>query len=340
MLPALIYCSVCGAGNTAQASFCFSCGKKLLTGTPSSSTKKVSTHETGSLAPQHLLHQRYIIMQLLGEGGMGAVYKAQDTYFGHRRVAIKEMGLSHLSPHEVAEATERFNFEAQVLAGLQHPNLPGVHDFFMENGRWYLVMDYIRGVTLEDYIATADKHILPALDVVEIGIQLAKVLGYLHTRPKPVIFRDLKPLNVMITSEKHVYLIDFGIARHFKRGKAKDTLIYGSVGYAAPEQFGKEQTTPRADVYSLGVLLHQMLSGVDPQTNEPLFNFKPLRYYDPTLPETLTTLVSYMVDVNVHQRPGTMVGVKRELERIQTQLREARIPGRQIGRLRRFRFPV
>jgi len=327
MPAASIYCSACGAGSASQATFCFNCGQKLQSGTPPpheplnevaspDETQVQPAHPTGSLPPHQLLHQRYIIVQLLGQGGMGAVYKARDTQFGGRRVAIKEMSLSNFTAQEATESAERFKQEAHILAGLTHPNLPSVHDYFEEHGRWYLVMDFIKGETLDSYCEKAKDRVLPMSEVIEIGIQLAKVLGYLHTRPTPIIFRDLKPLNVMITAEKHIYLIDFGIARLFKRGKAKDTLIYGSVGYAAPEQFGKAQTNPRSDIYSLGVILHQLLSGQDPQENEPIFHFQSLQSYNPAFPAELTTLISYMVHIDQRLRPGSMVGVKRELERI------------------------
>src|SRR5439155_22783292 len=149
------------------------------------------------------------------------------------------------------------------------------YEYFGEDGRWYLVMDFIEGSTLEDRINKAKGHVLPNAKVVDIGLQLAKVLGYLHTRPKPIIFRDLKPLNIMLTPDGNVYLIDFGIARHFKPGQAKDTIAYGSPGYAAPEQYGKTQSTPRADIFCLGVTLHQLLTGSDP--SDTPFQFAPLQ---------------------------------------------------------------
>src|SRR5437763_5963833 len=112
----------------------------------------------------------------------------------------------------------------------------------------------------------------------EIGLLLCSVLEYLHTRQPPVIFRDLKPANVMLTTSGRVDLIDFGIARHFKPGRAKDTMPFGSPGYAAPEQYGKAQTTPRTDIYSLGVILHQLLTGDDPSLTP--FCFAPLQFED------------------------------------------------------------
>jgi serine/threonine protein kinase len=324
MPPEVIYCSACGAASQPEATFCFHCGQKLLIGTrptPVTPAPEAPDHLTGLLEPHHMLNQRYRIVELVGKGGMGAVYKARDIKFG-RKVAVKEMSQNNLSAQETEEAAERFRQEANLLARLTHPNLPSVYDYFEESGRWYLVMDFIKGETLEEYIARSTNNILPLVEVIDIGIQLTRVLGYLHTRPTPIIFRDLKPLNIMITSDKHVYLIDFGVARLFKRGKAKDTLALGSVGYAAPEQFGKAQTTPRSDIYSLGVILHQLLTGSDPQNNDPLFHFQPLGFYNPALPKELAELLAYTLDVDSRMRPGSMVGVRRELERIRIRLRQ------------------
>ncbi len=322
MASDVIYCSVCGAASQIKATFCFHCGQKLIIGTPPTplaSPKQGSP--TGCLKPQHILYHRYRILEMVGQGGMGAVYKARDLKFG-RKVAIKEMSQHNLNTQEIDETTERFRQEANMLARLTHPNLPSVYDYFEEGGRWYLAMDFIKGETVEDYAAKASDRVLPTLEVIDIGIQLTYVLGYLHTRPTPIIFRDLKPLNIMITIEKHVYLIDFGVARLFKRGQAKDTLAFGSVGYAAPEQYGKAQTTPRSDIYSLGVILHQLLTGSDPQDNKPLFHFQPLAFYNSALPNELTELVAFMLEVDSRMRPGSMVGVRRELERIRVRLRQ------------------
>src|SRR5438876_12084422 len=115
-----------------------------------------------------------------------------------------------------------------------HPNLPRIYDSFTEDNRWYLVMDFIDGQTLDDYLEQVNGGKLSIEEVLEIGIQLCSVLDYLHTRHPPIIFRDLKPTNIMHTVRGQLYLIDFGIARHFKPGQAKDTIALGSPGYAAP----------------------------------------------------------------------------------------------------------
>src|SRR5581483_3670162 len=131
----------------------------------------------------------------------------------------KEMSQSGLSPKELADAVEAFKHEAQMLASLQHPNLPRIYDHFSDRGRWYFVMDFIEGETLESYLLRQPDHRLSLLETLAIGLQLCAVLDYLHTRRPPVIFRDLKPANILSAPPNHLYLIDFGIARHFKPGQ-------------------------------------------------------------------------------------------------------------------------
>ena len=247
---------------------------------------------------------------------MGVVYKAEDRLFQNRPVAVKEMNQHGLSPRELIEAIESFEREAYLLVDLSHPSLPKIHDHFEEGGRWYLVMDFIEGENLEKYLEKAPGGRLPLKETLKIGMKLSHVLHYLHSHRPPIIFRDLKPTNVMRTPTGEIYLIDFGIARLFKAGQAQDTVSYGSVGYAAPEQFGK-LTTPQSDIYSLGALLHQLLSGYDPGTNTPNpFTFPPLS----RVPAKLEGLVGQMVEMNATNRPGSMAAVYQELQGIEAQL--------------------
>ena len=249
------------------------------------------------LGLQRLLRQRYRLLRQIGVGGFGAVYQAEDRQLGHRLVAVKEMSARGLSPEEAREATDGFRQEALLLARLSHPNLPRIYEQFEEDGRWYLVMDFIEGQTLDYYLAQRGGS-LPVKEALQLALQMTGVLGYLHTRQPPIVFRDLKPSNVMRTPAGDVFLIDFGIARLFKPGQAKDTIAFGSPGYAAPEQYGKAQTTPRSDVFSLGALLHQLLTGVDP--SDTPFRFAPLTM---PRPAGLSTLIERMVDIAVEKAP-------------------------------------
>ena len=273
-ISAPFFCDHCGAANRPQAQFCWMCGQSVHASsgassvTPATATRAtVSTTLTGLLTPQSLLRQRYTVVGQVGRGGFGAVYKALDTQLNNRMVAIKEMSQSTLSTQEFTAATTSFRNEAMLLASLTHPHLPRIYEQFSELGRSYLVMDFIDGETLEETLQSLQHPVgaprLPVDDVLNFALQLCSVLDYLHTRQPPIIFRDLKPANIMITAGKHIYLIDFGIARLFKPGQQKDTTALGSYGYAPPEQYGKSQTTERADIYSLGATLHQLLSGDD-----------------------------------------------------------------------------
>src|SRR2546421_5415189 len=254
MMPSTLTYNNCGAANQPQAAYCRSCGSSLQ------AVKPTMYHSaTGRLLANVTLKQRYRIIAPVGKGGMGAVYKAEDTLLGNRQVALKEMSQSGLSPQEQKEAADAFRQEALMLARLQHPNLPNIFDHFEENGRWYLAMSFIEGETLEEYLGHAHGGKLPVEEVLQMGTQLCSVLGYLHNRQPAIIFRDLKPANIMRTPDGHIYLIDFGIARHFKPGQAKDTAYFGSIGYAPREQFGRAQTTSRSDIYSLGAALHQLI---------------------------------------------------------------------------------
>jgi serine/threonine protein kinase len=312
MFSPTLFCDTCGAANRAQANFCASCGRRMYAVTGGS----ISNTLTGLLAPRNLLNRRYRIVGQAGKGGFGAVYKAEDLAFGGRSVAVKEMSQSGLSAAELAEATRAFKHEALLLAGLKHPNLPSIYDQFTENGRWYLVMDFIEGETLETVLerkaAASGQGSLPVERALNIAIQLCSVLDYLHTRQPPIIFRDLKPANVMLTANDHIYLIDFGIARHFKPGQAKDTAALGSTGYAAPEQYGKAQTTVQTDLYGLGATLHQMLTGDDPSDSP--FHFAPLHGY-PEVPQ-LATLLKQLVEISASKRPASAALVRQQLQEI------------------------
>ncbi|HCI81151.1 MAG TPA: hypothetical protein DHW02_15850, partial [Ktedonobacter sp.] len=167
-------------------------------------------------------------------------------------------------PNSGGEHTDRFLREALFLARLRHPALPMLYDYFLEGGSWYLVMDYIPGPTLTDYLRQQGS--LPPLEALNYAMQLCDVFDYLHKQSPPIIFRDLKPSNIILTPTGTLMMVDFGIARYFKPGQGNDTTDFGSPGYASPEQYQTEgQTDARSDLFSLGVLLHEMVSGERPK---------------------------------------------------------------------------
>jgi serine/threonine protein kinase len=266
-----------------------------------------------------LLNQRYRLISKIGEGGFSTVYKAEDSNLGNALRAVKEMYVQSRDAQEVQQAEASFQQEACLLATLRHPNLPHVYDHFEQSNRSYLVMEFIEGQTLEDYLAKIPGEKLPLQEVLEIGVQLCTVLDYLHTHQPPIIFRDLKPANVMRTPDGHLYLIDFGIARLFKPGKKKDTIAMGSPGFAAPEQHGKGQTTARADIYSLGATLHYLLSGRDP--SEKPFQFPPLdlTQHAPAGP-AIAKLIGRMLELDEQKRPPSVRAIRKDLQHIAQQL--------------------
>ena len=277
-------CPQCGRINPSGARFCNGCGAVLSLIGPQSRPIPPPTYpptvaSTGTLSLQSVLSGRYVILRCVGKGGMGAVYQAADIRIPGKTWAIKEMSDAAITnPLEKQEAIAAFRQEALMLARLDHSNLPKVTDHFAEGGKQYLVMDFIEGETLAGRLEQEDGGPLPVDEVLDWARQLCDVLEYLHSQSPPIVFRDLKPANVMVTPEGTVKLIDFGIARLFKPGKAADTAFFGTAGYAPKEQYGEGQTDARSDICALGATLHYLLTGIDP-VDHP-FDFEDIRRSD------------------------------------------------------------
>ena len=312
---ASLACTTCRVFNTPGSSLCVNCHRPLLL--------------SAYLVSQTLFQDQYCIIDKLGAGGFGSVYKARDTRRANALVAIKEFRLSGLTPQELVEATNAFHREGDLLSQLTHPNLPCLYEQICRLEQWYLVMDFLEGETLENYQNKAPNKRLLLSEVFTIGLQLCDVLEYLHTHQPPIVFRDLKPANIIRAPEGKLYVIDFGIARFFKPGQVKDTMALGSLGYAAPEQYGRAQTTPRADIYSLGAILHQLLTGKDP--SEAPLRFTPLRgkhassRSDPggltssmvdVMMDRLGILINSMLDLDINKRPASVTLIKQELHHL------------------------
>ncbi len=326
MMRPNVFCTRCGTANHAQSAFCYACGLPLHNVAPPSTTPPASSSgaalyrsTSGQLTSGYLLKRRYRIVARLGNGGFGAVYKAEDGQAGNRLVAVKEMNRGGLTPLEIAGAAEAFKREALLLAKLRHPSLPGIHDHFTEAGRWYLVMDYIEGETLEARFDRLGR--LRVEEVLSIGMQLCEALNYLHNCQPPVIFRDLKPANIIVSPQGRIYLIDFGLARLFDPVQSTHSSPVGSPGYAAPEQYESPQTTARADIYSLGATLHQLLTGAYPPLRP--FEFAPIRFPPMSPLAGLGNLIMSMLEMNPQRRPENMQLVARELQRIDERMKEA-----------------
>jgi serine/threonine-protein kinase len=223
----------------------------------------------------HILHDRFRIIRLLGKGGMGAVYYAHDPVL-NRYVAIKQLQAAlPADDHAAAQLRKQFLREAQVLAALHHPNLPRVTDYFIEDDRHYLIMDYIEGQALLDMLI-ANQRGFPEDLVLEWADQLLSALEYIHANN--VIHRDVKPANIRRTTEGRIFLVDFGLVKPYNLNDPRTMTMFHGIGtpeYAPPEQYDPSMhTDQRSDIYALGATLYHLLTGQAPvsvtrRTTEP-----------------------------------------------------------------------
>jgi serine/threonine protein kinase len=247
--------------------------------------------------PGLILLSRYQIVRLLGEGGQKIVYLARDGRLGDRLCVVAEMIDRFGNDHQKRlDAVQAFKREAAILATLSNQHIPTIFDSVSDANHHYLIMEYVEGETLE--LKLEQSHQLSCKEVIAIGLQVADTLNYLHSRQPPVIYRDLKPSNLIINPAGQVRLVDFGIARHFL-SKSTATMV-GTQGYAAPEQY-KGKADPRSDLYALAATLHHALTGRDPTQDLP-FSFPPLRDLCPTAPIALAELIDSALKNNVEQR--------------------------------------
>ncbi len=248
-----------------------------------------------------ILENRYKIERVLGIGGMGAVYLARDTRFSVTKyVAVKEI-VAHVRDDALRKTlVTNFEREANILATLNHAAIPKIHDFFTVGNRSYLVMQYIQGQNLENILEATD-DLLPVQQIVIWGIELCDVMHYLHShKPEPIVFRDMKPANIMVNPDNHVILVDFGIAKEFEAGQ-KGTMI-GTEGYSPPEQY-RGEATPQVDIYALGATMHHLLTGIDPRDEAPFtFSERPIRQLNPEVPVELENIVDSALQYSAPDR--------------------------------------
>lgn len=262
-----------------------------------------------TLELRSLLHNRYRIEQIIAQGGMGAIYRATDESLGVD-VAVKE------NLFTTEDSTRQFRREATILAGLRHSNLPRVTDHFVvpDQGQ-YLVMDYIEGEDLRQTITRDGK--LPETDVVFIGSVICDALSYLHSRPSPIIHRDIKPGNIKVTPTKQIYLVDFGLAKESQAGQA--TTIGAQAltpGYAPPEQYG-QGTNSISDIYSLAATLYAALTGQIPEDGLARAmgsaTLTPIRKYNPAVSERVAAVIEKAMSVDISQRYQSAENFKQAL---------------------------
>jgi len=288
----------------------------------SSSHTPVSGDNDGGLrrlpAGTMLSAGRYKIEKSVAAGGMGAVYRAVDTRFDDEPCAVKEMLDNFHSDVDRSQAVDWFKREAKLLLKLNHPCIPHVRDFFVEGGKHYLVMDFIEGRTLAEVFAKEGN--VPGLNGAH-GVseararswaqQICNVLGYLHRQDPPIIFRDLKPSNIMVTHRDEVKLIDFGIARTFQ--SQRQSTIIMTIGYAAPEQL-HGMPEPRSDIYALGATLHRILTYHDAANNKPgIFSFPPVRSLRPDISLAFEQVIMKALAPNIEHRWSSAAEMERAI---------------------------
>ncbi|HLF27017.1 MAG TPA: serine/threonine-protein kinase [Anaerolineae bacterium] len=266
----------------------------------------------GSLAPGRVLQERYEIRGVLGMGGFSAVYQARDLRFPNvaKLCAIKEMVNHAPDPQLRAVALQNFEREANILATLNHPAVPKVYDYFSEDNRAYLVMEFIDGRDLEAVISEG-AGFLPQDQILAWALQLCDVLSFLHGHSPPIIFRDMKPSNIMLDKHGQIRLIDFGIAKNFQPGQ-KGTMI-GTEGYSPPEQY-RGIADQRTDLYALGATLHHLLSRQNPQVEPPFsFHERPIPATNPGVDPEFAQIVMRALEYEPDRRYAAAEEMKRAL---------------------------
>ena len=255
-----------------------------------------------------LIDGKYKILSIIGQGGMSTVYLAINER-ANKPWAIKEVRKNGVSNYEVVK--QSLVMETDMLKQLSHPNLPSIVDVIDTDECFLIVMDYIEGNTLlrtlEEYGAQ------PQDKVIRWAKELCDVLSYLHTRKSPIIYRDLKPANIMLKPDGSITLIDFGTARTYKKDRLEDTTCLGTRGYAAPEQFGgRGQTDERTDIYNLGATLYHLVTGHNP--GEPPYEMYPIRQWNPTLSAGLEQIILKCTQLNPVDRYQSSAQVMYDLD--------------------------
>lgn len=246
---------------------------------------------------------KYKILNVVGKGGMSVVYLAMNER-ANKQWAIKEVRKDGMQSFEVVK--QNLVAETDLLKKLNHPHLPSIIDVIDCDDTFLIVMDYIEGNPLSKALETSGAQNQD--DVIEWAKQLCDVLGYLHSRKPPIIYRDMKPSNVMLKPDGNVMLIDFGTAREFKYSSVADTTCLGTQGYAAPEQFGGHgQTDARTDIYCLGATMYHLVTGHNPAT--PPYEMYPIRQWNPMLSSGLEEIILKCTQRNPEDRYQSCAGL-------------------------------
>lgn len=264
--------------------------------------------EGGMLKVGDLIDGKYKILNEIGRGGMSTVYLAINEK-ANKPWAVKEVRKNGISNRELVK--QSLMVEINLLKKLKHKGLPSIVDIIDQQDNYLIVMDYIEGITLENIMQ--EEGVQPQEKVVDWAIQLCDVLQYLHTRKPAIIYRDMKPSNIMLRSDGSVVLIDFGTAREFKERHVEDTTCLGTQGYAAPEQFGgMGQTDERTDIYSLGATMYRLVTGHNP--SEPPYEMYPITHWNPGLSTGLEGIIAKCTSKDPKSRYQSVQEVRYALE--------------------------
>lgn len=276
--------------------------------------KQVTLQQEGTLPPKTILQERYEVLGLQAVGGMGAIYRARDLRFRavEKIIAVKEMANNAPDPRLRRISVQNFEREANILASLSHPAIPKIFDFFSEGTRSYLIMEFIEGHSLEEIVEERRQPFSPE-ECVSWALQACDVLAYLHSHTPPVIFRDMKPGNLMLKTDGRIMVIDFGIAKVFEHGQ-RGTMI-GTEGYSPPEQY-RGVAEPRGDLYAVGATLHHLLSGRDPRLEPPFtFHERPIRLFNPDVSPELESAIMKSLAYDIQERYSSAAEMAQALSR-------------------------
>lgn len=255
-----------------------------------------------------LIDGKYKVIAKVGRGGMSTVWLAMNIKT-NKNWAIKEVRQTGKNGSEIVN--QNLTTEIGILKKLQHENLPQIIDIFEKNNTFLIIMDYVEGRTLKAIVD--ERGAQPQEDVVNWAIQLCSVLDYLHTRKPAIIYRDLKPGNIMLRPDGRIVLIDFGTAREYKTGQEEDTISLGTKGYAAPEQYGGDgQTDARTDIYNLGATIYHLVTGKNP--TKPPYEIRPIREWNPSLSTGLEKIILKCIANNPNERYQTAKELQFALE--------------------------
>ena len=249
---------------------------------------------------------KYEVLREIGRGGMSVVYLAMDTHL-NKQWAVKEIRKKGSGKNDEIVVNSLLA-EAHMMKRLDHPTLPRIVDIIDNGVTIYVVMDYIEGESLDKILAEYGAQ--PEDKVIAWAMQIADALSYLHSQKPPIIYRDMKPANVMLKPEGNIKIIDFGIAREYKEQNLADTTVLGTKGYAPPEQYSG-QTDPRSDIFALGMTMHHLLTGVDPRNGEA---YASVRQWDPSLSEGIEAIIDKCVQPAAENRYQSCADLIYDLE--------------------------